>query len=225
MHYNPPNFGGDIMRSPLTTRLCRAGILASLGAAAACHSSSSSNAAAGSSAGAPASSATATSKGADASGLTGGDAKYCAAIKVADAQALSTATLSAAQTGGPESCAFVLPDQDLNGDNLTVTVFPADSDKQFFNDSVTNLLAGSGSALPGVGQEASWAQPLPGQSAPTVVAHKGSVSCVVQPPADLSVMTIDKTGNPPIYDVSASAAAAFATKMGVLCNDVFSVGS
>jgi hypothetical protein len=158
-------------------------------------------------------------------GATGVDAKYCAAIKVADAQVLTTATLSAAKSGGPQSCAFLLPGQDVSGDNLTVTVFAGDSSKKFYDNSVTELLAGAGTALPGVGDEAEWGQPVAGESSPVVVAHKGSLSCVAAGPADLTPMMIDKTGGGPIYQVSSAAAASFAAKMGVLCNDVFSVGS
>ncbi|MGH2512694.1 MAG: hypothetical protein ACRDGQ_08410, partial [Candidatus Limnocylindrales bacterium] len=128
-------------------------------------------------------------------------------------------TIAAAQTGGPESCAFVLPGEDINGDNLTVTVFPGDTDKTYYNDSVTGPASGPSNPLPGVGDVAIWEQPAPG-AAPEVVAHQGSLTCVVQPPADASQLTIPHSGN-----VSASAAAAYAALEGVLCTDLFTVGS
>ncbi len=153
----------------------------------------------------------------------GVDAPYCAAIKVADAQALAKPTLSAAQTGGPESCTFVLPGQDLNGDNITVTVLQGDADKHFYNDSVNGPVSTTPNPLPGVGDVAVWEQ-FTGESAPEVIAHQGSLTCVAQPPADTSQLTIDQTGSGPMYQISASAAAVYAAKMAVLCTDVFSVG-
>lgn len=152
-----------------------------------------------------------------------GDAPYCAAIKVADAQALAKPTLSAAQTGGPESCTFVLPGESLNGDNITVTVLEGDSDKHYYNDAVGGPVSTTPNPLPGVGDVAVWEQ-LTGESAPEVIAHQGSLTCVAQPPGDTSQLTIDQTGSGPMYQISASAAAAYAVKLAVLCTDVFSVG-
>lgn len=156
---------------------------------------------------------------------TGGDAKYCAAMKLADAQALVKPTIAAAQTGGPLSCAFVLPGQDINGDNLTVTVFAGDGDHHYYNDSVTGPASGTPHPIPGVGDMASWDEPAAGASAPEVAAYKGSLTCIVQPPADTSPLTIDQTGSGPIYSISDAAAAAYAAKEAVLCTDMFSVGS
>ncbi len=106
-------------------------------------------------------------------GSVGGgiDAPYCAAIKVADAQALAKPTLSAAQTGGPESCTFVLAGESLNGDNITVTVLEGDSDMQDYNDSVGGPGSGTPNPLPGVGDVAVWEQPT-GEAAPEVIAHR-----------------------------------------------------
>lgn len=230
------------MSSMCTRRICSWGLLVALGATAACQSSSGSKAGGGAAAGnssATTAAAVTTAVG-DASsggggavgggaggggGLTGVDAKYCAAIKVADAQDLTTATLSAAKTGGPLSCAFVLPGQDLGGDNITVTVFQNDGGKKFYDDTVKNQLPSGGTPLSGVGDEAAWGQPVAGESGPVVAAHKGSISCVVALPADLTTITIDKTGGGPIFNVTAEAAASFAAKMGVLCNDMFSAGT
>jgi len=158
-------------------------------------------------------------------GAGGVDATYCAAMKVADAQALVKPTISAAQTGGPLPCAFVLPGEPINGDNLTVTVFPNDADKSFYNDSVTGPASGPPNPLPGVGDVAVWEQPVTGASAPEVVAHKGSITCVVQPPADTGPLTIEQTGTGPIYQISAAAAASYAVKEAVLCTDMFSIAS
>ena len=155
----------------------------------------------------------------------GSDAAYCAAMKVADAQALVKVTIAAAQTGGPESCAFVLPGEDINGDNLTVTVFPGDGNHQYYNDSLGGPVSGATTPIPGVGDVAVWEQPAVGASAPEVGAYKGSLTCIVQPPADTSQLTIDQTGTGPIYNITAAAAAAYAAKEAVLCTDMFSVGS
>ncbi|MGH2464629.1 MAG: hypothetical protein ACRDGI_04145, partial [Candidatus Limnocylindrales bacterium] len=149
---------------------------------------------------------------------------YCAAMKVADAQVLIKPTIAAAQTGGPESCAFVLPGEDIGGDNMTVTVLPNDADSQDYNDAVTGAASGPPHPLAGIGDVANWEQPVAGATAPEVDAHKGSVTCIVQPPADTSQLTIDQTGNGPIYSISDAAAAAYAAKEAVLCTDMFSVG-
>jgi hypothetical protein len=189
-------------------------------ATAACSSSGHSN-----SASPAAGDATKTaSAGAGPSGGGGGsDAKYCAAMKLPDAQALVKPPVAAAQTGGPLGCAFLLPGQDINGDNLTASVFPGDDSKQFYNSSLKDL-GGTPTPLPGVGDEAQWGQ-IASAAAPEVVAHKGSLTCVVQGPTDTSTLTVAQTGNGPEYNISPSAAADYAAKMGVLCTDMFSVGS
>jgi hypothetical protein len=146
-------------------------------------------------------------------------------MKVADAQALIKPTITAAQTGGPLSCAFVLPGEGINGDNMTVTVFAGDGDHSYYNDSVTGPASGPQTPIPGVGDVAVWEQPAAGASAPFVAAYKGSLTCIVQPPADTSQLTIDQTGNGPIYQISDGAAAAYAAKEAVLCTDLFSVGT
>ena len=192
---------------------------------AACSGSTS--AAQSGAAGSPAAPA-ATPAGGSSAPITGGggsDAAYCAAMKVADAQVLVKPTIAAAQTGGPLPCAFVLPGQDITGDNLTVTVFPNDADKNYYNDAVTGATSSTPNPLTGVGEVAVWEQPMAGATAPEVVAHKGSMTCVVQPPADTSPLTIEQTGSGPIYQISVTAAAAYAAKEAVLCTDVFTVGS
>lgn len=153
----------------------------------------------------------------------GSDAQYCAALKVADAQALVKVPIAAAQTGGPETCAFVLPGEGINGDNLTVTVFPGDTDKTYYNDNVSGPVSSSPNPIPGVGDETVWEQVAAGASAPEVIAHGGSLTCVVQPPADTTNLTIDQTGTGPIFQISDAAAAAYAVKEAVLCTDLFSL--
>jgi hypothetical protein len=181
----------------------------------------------GATGGSPAPAATAAGASSDPviAGGGGSDAQYCADMKQADAQALVKVPIAAAQTGGPEGCAFVLPGQDINGDNLTVSVFPGDSDKSFYTSSVTELGDGTSTPLPGVGDVAVWEQPAAGASAPEVIAHGGTLTCVVQPPADTTDLTIDQTGTGPIYQISDTAAAAWAVKEAVLCTDIFSAGS
>jgi hypothetical protein len=154
----------------------------------------------------------------------GSDAHYCAEMKLADAQALVKVPIAAAQTGGPLGCAFVLPGQDINGDNLTVSVYPGDSDKTYYNDSVSGPVSSSPNPIPGVGDVTVWEQPAGSASAPEVIAHGGSLTCVVQPPADTSQLTVDQTGNGPLYQISETAAAAYAAKEAVLCADMFAAG-
>ena len=158
-------------------------------------------------------------------GAGGTDAQYCAAMKVADAQALIKPTIAAAQTGGPLSCAFVLPGEGINGDNMTVNVLPGDGDHGYYNDSVTGPASRTADPIPGVGDVAVWEQPAAGASAPFVAAYKGSLTCIIQPPADTSQLTIDQTGNGPVFQISDVAAAAYAAKEAVLCTDLFALGS
>ncbi len=152
----------------------------------------------------------------------GSDARYCAAMKVSDAQVLVKPTLAAAQTGGSESCTFVLPAQSLGGDNLTVNVTPGDTDKSAYNEIVSGAVSGPQHTLAGIAGGV-WEQPTSG-SVPFVAAHQGSTTCVVQPPSDASSLTIPQTGSGPVAQVSTADAAAFAAKMAVLCTDAFSVG-
>jgi hypothetical protein len=210
----------------LSLAACSSSTPTAQGGASGSLSAPSSAPAGGSSAPAGGSSAPAGGSSAPVTGGAGGaDAPYCAAMKVADAQALVKVTIAAAQTGGPESCAFVLPGQGIDGDNLTVTVFPGDSNNQYYNDAVSGPASSTPNPLPGVGDVAVWEQVVAGASAPEVAAHKGSLTCVVQAPADTSQLTIDQTGSGPIYQISSAAAAAYAAKEAVLCTDLFSVGS
>lgn len=159
----------------------------------------------------------ATSLGASIPAVPGGSSIGCNAVKLADAQALLIPKITKVELG-PTGCAFERPGQAANGDNLSVDIRTNDTDHSTYKN-----LQGMGKnvALSGVGDEAYWLQPVPDASGPVVSAYKGTTSCVVEPPADLSVLTIAKGGNGPIEQVTNAAAAAFAAKMGVLCNDVF----
>jgi hypothetical protein len=193
--------------------------------AAACSSSGHSNAATnGGSTGSGAGSGATAPAGVPSAAGRGSDAKYCAAIKVSDAQPLAKATLNAAKSGGPGSCEFLLPGQDVSGDNISVTVFPDDGDKKYYND---HLGFSSAKSQPVAGDpDAVWNQAVDG-SAPMLIAHKGSTTCVVIPPADESNLTIGQHGSgvPGLNAASLADAQAYATKEAPVCDDVFSVGS
>lgn len=144
------------------------------------------------------------------------EARLCSAIKQSDAQALMTVAVAAGKLGGPTGCTFVRPGQPINGDNLAVTLFLRDSTGHYARPDSGE----KATPVSGVGDTAVWTQVVP-SAAPELRAHKRDISCVVLLPADLSVVKIDKTGSAPIFTVSGAAAAAFATREGALCTDVF----
>ena len=86
-------------------------------------------------------------------------------------------------------------------------------------------MSSSPNPIPGVGDETVWEQVAAGASAPKVIAHGGSLTCVVQPPADTTNLSIEQTGTGPIFQISNDAAAAYAVKEAVLCADMFAAGT
>ena len=65
-----------------------------------------------------------------------------------------------------------------------------------------------------------WNEPVDGESLPQLSAHKGNLTCIVQPPDDPTTTTCPITGDPnAVYQVSASDAAAYVAKMATICND------
>jgi hypothetical protein len=56
----------------------------------------------------------------------------------------------------------------------------------------------------------------------TFGAWEGTVSCLVQPDSGVSNDLVTYTGAPPFTKISQADGAAYAQKMGAICDDVFS---
>jgi len=144
-----------------------------------------------------------------AQGGSGGDlSRDCSAIKKADAQALMKPDVGTVQAVIGE-CSFA-------GGQIKMDLYD-DPNKKYYGDNEL----GSGHPLTGVGDEAIWYQPVAGVNAPWVDARKGTLTCVVSTPDDLSTTTLPYTGSAPFTTVADTDAAAYAQKVGVLCADVF----
>ena len=70
--------------------------------------------------------------------------------------------------------------------------------------------------------QAYWNEAVAGISIPSISAHKGNVTCVIQPPdpPDSTCKTV--TGDNPLgYAITEADATTFAQLLGKVCNDVF----
>ena len=135
--------------------------------------------------------------------------KQCAAIKPADVQALMKAPVTPV-VDNPGECSFY-------GGDLKIDIYLNDPTQQYYQNPVN----GPGTtAIPGVGDQAQWSEPVPGATTPWVEAHKGSTTCVLSP-ADPPETTMAYTGSDPFYKIAQADSAAYAAKEGVLCNDIF----
>ncbi|MEP6559599.1 MAG: hypothetical protein ABJD68_00785 [Nakamurella sp.] len=167
----------------------------------------------GGSAGSAAASAVAAAGAAVSSAVAGmgsdGDLSgHCSAIKQADAQALMTTDVGAVKAVIGE-CSFA-------GGQIKMDLYD-DPDKTYYGSNAGT----AGHPLTGVGDEAIWYQPVAGVNAPWVDARKGTLTCSVSTPDDLSTTTLTYTGNAPFTKVTDDDAAAYAQKVGLLCADVF----
>jgi hypothetical protein len=134
------------------------------------------------------------------------DAKVCAAI--ANDVAAITKNVSSPATF-PGQCAF-------DGGATTVTFFLNDPQ----HTDVTNVIGTGAQTISGIGDGAVWIDSN-GQMVPNLGAWKGSVSCLVQPDSDATDDTVPFTGTPPFIKIADADAAAYAQKLGAVCNDVF----
>ena len=135
--------------------------------------------------------------------------KQCAAIKPADVQALMKAPVTPL-VNNPGECSFY-------GGALKVELYKNDPTQKYYQNPVN----GPGTTpVPGVGDQAQWSAPVPGETVPWVESHKGSLTCIVSP-ADADQTTIPYTGTPPIVTIAPADSVAYAAKEGVLCSDAF----
>ena len=150
-------------------------------------------------------------------------AKGCSSIKISDAQPLVKASVT--KIDFDPGSAELRPDHEfqcgISEQAVTVSVSPQDSSKAVYATEVQeqNVVA---HPLSGIGESAVWAgveMMSVITAAPTLIAHKGSVTCVVQAPSG-SVLTLPLQTGPP-GGSTVSDTIAYAKKMGAVCNDIF----
>jgi hypothetical protein len=144
----------------------------------------------------------------------------CAAITLTDAQATVQPGIDAIgfdpdnqDPDGIFMCTIDAADQ-----AVTVTVEPEDVAMANYQSDVAAQNVPAVPSLPGVGDVAVWTQ-VP-NNPPDVFAHKGHVTCEV---TTSNTQVLSLTYDPSVVDggVTAASAAAYATKLGALCKDVF----
>lgn len=142
-----------------------------------------------------------------AAGSAGGvDAAVCAAV-ASDVAAVTTNVST--PSAFPGQCAF--------GGGATTVTFNVDDPQ---HSGVTDVIGAGGHTIGGFGEGAEWYDG-DGGFAPSLGAWKGSVSCLVQPDSAVQNDMIAYTGKPPLVKISDTDAAAYAQKLGAICNDVF----
>jgi hypothetical protein len=137
--------------------------------------------------------------------------KQCAAIPIAQVQALVKAKVTVA-ANEPLQCSW-------KGIDLQVSLSPNDADKSSYK---ALLFISGGHAITGLGDVAQWFEPVAGMTVPDVNSHKGTLTCYVQGP-DVALSTIPHTGTDPFFKISDAAGLAYATKEAKLCADIFAV--
>ena len=155
----------------------------------------------------------------------GGGGSVCAKIPQADAQAILTNPITSLQDfSGVQSCVFKYSGGS-QGDSLQIIFNPNDADKTSYNNLSEGASDGGDNGdhpLSGVGDEAYWNQAVPGITIPSISAHKGNVTCVIQPPdAPDSTCKTTPADTPLGIGVTESDGAVFAQLLGKVCNDVF----
>jgi hypothetical protein len=138
-------------------------------------------------------------------------ADICAKIPLADAQALTPQPLQPSTNTGIGECLFHNAGQDLK-----VDYYLDDTDQQYY----TSLSGSNDHPLAGVGDEAYWNEPIPGQSPPALFAHQGDETCTIlsNDPPDT---TLKYSGSEPFIKVTDADALAYVQLMAKVCEDVF----
>lgn len=134
------------------------------------------------------------------------DAKVCAAIAT-DVAAI-VKNVSNPKTY-PGQCAF-------DGGATTITFDINDPN----HSGVIDVLGNGAHPISGFGDHAVW-DDANGEVVPTFGAYKGNVSCLIQPDSEVENDTVTFTGAMPFIKISDSDGAAYAQKMGAVCDDVF----
>jgi hypothetical protein len=144
----------------------------------------------------------------------------CSAITIADAQATVQPAIDAIgyDPNNQDAAGIFMCTIDAADQAVTVTVEPEDVAMANYESDVAAENVPAVPSLPGVGDVAVWTQVA--NNPPDVYAHKGHVTCEVKT-SDTQVLNL--TYDPSVVDggVTAASAAAYATKLGALCTDVF----
>jgi hypothetical protein len=146
-------------------------------------------------------------------------ASVCTKISQADVQALLSSSITSVSGGADVGvCDFHFTDEAGAGfQNITFNA--NDPDKSSYN----NLTSGAADhAISGIGDEAYWNEPAPGQTTPELAAHKGNATCVLEAEGNPNDTTLKVTpGIQGQFTVADSDALAYVQLMGKVCNDVF----
>jgi hypothetical protein len=175
---------------------------------------------------APASSALASTSASQGAAPTIGPASsafvtnVCSAITLTDAQATVQPTIDAIgfDPNNQDPAGIFMCTIDAADQAVTVTVEPEDVALANYESDVAAENVPAVPSLPGVGDVAVWTQVA--NNPPDVYAHKGHVTCEVKT-SDTQVLNLAYDPTVANGGVTATSAAAYATKLGALCTDVF----
>ncbi len=118
---------------------------------------------------------------------------------------------------GTYECKWHFTDSGGTDSNLMdLTFYSNDPNKSGYND--LNDGTTQVQQIAGIGDEAYWFQAVQGLATPTLVAHKGDATCVVDVPADPADTTIKYTGS---LNIDPADAKDFVLKMAPLCTEIF----
>jgi hypothetical protein len=141
--------------------------------------------------------------------------KLCAAVPAADIQKLFKAS-APALVDEPGECNWG------NG-GITVDIYFNDGDKSLYGGGGVD--PATAATLPGVGDIAQWTEPVPGQTVPFLIAHKGTTSIAVSAGIDVDQSTMAYTGSAPFFHISQAESVKYATEEGQICTDLFNAGA
>ena len=144
----------------------------------------------------------------------------CSAITLTDAQATVQPTIDAIgfDPNNQDPAGIFMCTIDAADQAVTVTVEPEDVAMANYESDVAAENVPAVPSLPGVGDVAVWTQVA--NNPPDVYAHKGHVTCEVK---TSNTQVLNLAYDPTVANggVTAASAAAYATKLGALCADVF----
>lgn len=146
--------------------------------------------------------------------------KVCSAITLTDAQATVQPSIDAIgfDPDNQDPAGIFMCTIDAADQAVTVTVEPEDVAMANYESDVAAENVPAVPSLPGVGDVAVWTQVA--NNPPDVYAHKGHLTCEVKT-SDTQVLNLAYDPSVANGGVTAASAAAYATKLGVLCADVF----
>jgi hypothetical protein len=149
---------------------------------------------------------------------TGSASGICTKIPQADVQALIPQKITSV-TGSNQllECHYHFTPIAADDSSDLVVGFRLDDGDQ---SSYKNLSDQSDHAVSGIGDMAYWNEPVPSRTSPELSAHKGKVTCIIQP-TDPPETTLKYTGTLSFVTIDDADALAYVQLMGKVCNDVF----